>query len=319
MQKQTQPKESREQAMAALAMEWVEADGGEGAATGADEAADYRLVAEAIDYLQAHYRAQPTLDELAAHLHISPFHLQRLFKRWAGISPKRFVQYLTVEHAKQLLATSAPLLEASLESGLSGPGRLHDLFITLEAVTPGEYKSGGAGLTISFGCLPSPFGELLLAVTERGICGLTFVDGSREAAVAELQQRWPAARLVEERAAVAPIHARIFAADDASDFGGAPIPLLLKGTNFQIRVWEALLRVPPGAVTTYEDVARAIGAPAASRAVGAAVGANTIGYLIPCHRVIRKSGVVEGYRWGSTRKRAILGWEAAHHETELAA
>lgn len=288
-----------------------------------DPGADYALVAAAIDYLQAHYRTQPGLDELAAQLHISPFHLQRVFKRWAGISPKRFVQYLTVEHAKQALAASTPLLQASLESGLSGPGRLHDLFVSVEAVTPGEYKSGGAGLTIRYGLHEGPFGATLLAVTERGVCGLAFVDGDATRAVADLQRHWPAARLIEDPAATAPLHARIFApphavigAEAGAGAGAAvaatePIPLLLKGTNFQIRVWEALLRVAQGELTTYGGVAAALGEPSAARAVGAAVGANAIAFLIPCHRVIRSSGVVEGYRWGSTRKRALLGWEAA--------
>jgi AraC family transcriptional regulator of adaptative response/methylated-DNA-[protein]-cysteine methyltransferase len=293
----------------------------EEAATGAE---DYALVAEAIEWLTATWRRQPSLDELAAHLNLSPYHLQRLFKRWAGISPKRFVQYLTVAHAKQVLAESTPLLEASLESGLSGPGRLHDLFVATEAVTPGEYKSGGAGLTIRYGVHESPFGPCLLAVTERGVCALSFVQGEASGAVDDLYRRWPAAQLIEDSAAGESLHARVFGAgSEESHRAGAgqlpPIPLLLKGTNFQIRVWEALLRVPPGAVTTYEEVAQAIGAPTASRAVGAAVGANAIGYLIPCHRVIRKSGVVEGYRWGSTRKRAILGWEAAQRDLARAA
>ncbi|MGL4650218.1 MAG: bifunctional transcriptional activator/DNA repair enzyme AdaA [Caldilineaceae bacterium] len=285
-------------------------------------AGDYALVAEAIDYLQANYREQPSLDDLAAHLHVSPFHLQRLFTRWAGISPKRFVQYLTVEHAKQALEASAPLLEASLESGLSGPGRLHDLFVTAEAMTPGEFKRGGAGLTIRYGLHESPFGPCLLAVTERGVCGLTFADGGLPDALTDLRRRWPAANLVEDATATAPLHARIFAAPTTAQgmapCDGAPITLLLRGSNFQIRVWEALLRVPSGAVVSYEEVAAAIGAPTASRAVGAAVGANAIGYLIPCHRVIRKSGIVEGYRWGSTRKRALLGWEAAQREQSRA-
>lgn len=276
--------------------------------------ADYALVADAIGYLQAHYRAQPGLDELAAQLHVSPFHLQRVFKRWAGISPKRFVQYLTVAHAKQALASSTPLLEASLESGLSGPGRLHDLFVSVEAMTPGEYKSGGAGLTIRYGLHATPFGAALLAVTERGVCGLAFVDGDSTRALDDLRRNWPAAHLIEDPAATAPFHARIFARDGANAESAGPIPLLLKGTNFQIRVWEALLRLAQGELTTYGDLAAALGEPTAARAVGAAVGANAIAYLIPCHRVIRKSGVVEGYRWGSTRKRAILGWEAAQRE-----
>ncbi len=276
---------------------------------------DYALVALAIEYLHAHFREQPSLEQVAAHLHMSPFHLQRLFKRWAGISPKRFVQYLTLEYAKGALL-SAPVLEASLESGLSGPGRLHDLFVSAEAVTPGEYRSGGAGLTIHYGAHDSPFGNALLAVTDRGVCALSFVDDDAADAVEELHRHWPAAHLLEEPTVTAPMAARIF---ETLPTAGDPIPLLLKGTNYQIRVWEALLRVPPGAVTTYANVATAIGAPTAARAVGSAVGANTIAWLIPCHRIIHKSGVVEGYRWGSTRKRAMLGWEAAHRDAARAA
>ena len=276
------------------------------------DAGDYERVAEAIRFLDAHYQQQPSLDELAAHLSMSPYHLQRLFARWAGISPKRFVQYLTVEHAKRLLAESNSVLETSLESGLSGPGRLHDLFVTVEAVTPGEFKTGGLGLEIAWALHETPFGWCLLAVTERGVCGLSFVDEGVESALSELRSRWPAARLVEDPTRTAPVAEQIFG-DQPAEMPRA-IHLLLKGTNFQIKVWEALLRVPAGRVTTYEGVAQALDAPRAARAVGAAVGANAIGYLIPCHRVIRKSGIVEGYRWGSTRKKAILGWEAAHSE-----
>lgn len=278
------------------------------------DAGDYARVAEAIRFLDAHYQHQPSLDDLARHLSLSPHHLQRLFARWAGISPKRFVQYLTVEHAKRLLAESHNVLETSLESGLSGPGRLHDLFVTVEAVTPGEFKSGGLGLEIAYGLHDTPFGRCLLAVTERGICALSFVDDGPDTAIAELRTRWPAAQIVEDPARTAPIHALIFGEKPGSE--ARPVHLLLKGTNFQLKVWEALLRVPPGQVTTYEEVARSLEAPNAARAVGAAVGANAIGFLIPCHRVIRKSGIVEGYRWGSTRKKAILGWESAHAERD---
>jgi AraC family transcriptional regulator of adaptative response/methylated-DNA-[protein]-cysteine methyltransferase len=276
--------------------------------TGADA---YTYVAEAIRYLGTNFQRQPSLDELSAHLSVSPYYLQRLFSRWAGISPKRFVQFLTVEHAKQALAGSQSVLDASWESGLSGPGRLHDLFVTVEAVTPGEFKSGGRGLRIAYGFHPSPFGACLLAVTERGICSLAFVDPGREAIeLNELRARWPAAMLVEERDATAATLARVFPPD-----GGLPrqpLHLLLKGTNFQVKVWEALLRIPPGALCSYEDVAQAVGQPTAARAVGGAVGSNRIGYLIPCHRVIRKSGIVTNYYWGPVRKRAMIGWEAAH-------
>ncbi len=274
------------------------------------DAGDYARIAEAIRFLEAHQPQQPSLDALAAHLNLSPYHLQRLFARWAGISPKRFVQFLTVEHAKRLLQGPANLLDVSLESGLSGPSRLHDLFVTVEAVTPGEFKTGGLGLTIRYGWHESPFGGCLLAVTERGICGLTFSDEGPDGLLADLRTRWPAATLRADAEATAPVLARIFPAGHAIE--PKPVHLLLKGTNFQLKVWEALLRIPPGAAASYVDVARVVCSERAARAVGAAVGANAIGYLIPCHRVLRKSGAVEGYRWGSVRKKAILGWEAAH-------
>ena len=271
---------------------------------------DYQLIAAAIAFLEANHRSQPSLEELADHLAVSPFHLQRLFKRWAGISPKRFVQFLTVEHAKQLLAESRTMLDAAYETGLSGPGRLHDLFVNVEAMTPGEFKLRGHGLTIQYGFHATPFGECLLAITERGICGLTFVgQPGREAELEALRGRWPAAELVENEAATAAVADKIFAPDHGREDA---VRLLLAGTNFQIKVWEALLRIPPGSVSTYEDVAQWVGQPSAARAVGGAVGANAIAYLIPCHRVIRKSGVIQDYRWGSTRKKAILGWEASH-------
>ncbi len=244
---------------------------------------------------------------------VSPFHLQRVFTRWAGISPKRFLQYLTLAHAKDLLAESKPVLEAAYDSGLSGPGRLHDLFVTVEAVTPGEYKAQGAGLRIQYGRHETPFGECLLAVTERGVCGLSFLNGDGwKGAVAELAARWPGAVLEERPETTGTAAARIFAG--AQPDSDRPLSLLLKGTNFQLKVWEALLQIPAGTVSTYGDVARAIESPSASRAVGGAVGENAIAYLIPCHRVIRSTGAVNDYRWGATRKRAMLGWESAQRE-----
>lgn len=273
---------------------------------------DYQLIAAAIAYLEQNRLEQPSLDDLAAHLAISPYHLQRLFKRWAGISPKRFLQFLTVEHAKQLLAASHSLLDAAYATGLSGPSRLHDLFVSVEAMTPGEFKQGGRGLTIAFGIHQTPFGDCLLATTGRGVCGLYFLDDvTRGGEVAALHERWPAATLVEDCATTEPVAQRIFAPTSSQE---APLPVLLAGTNFQIKVWEALLRVPAGSVCTYEDIAQSLGQPTAARAVGGAVGANSIAYLIPCHRVIRKSGIIQDYRWGSTRKKAILGWEAAQLE-----
>lgn len=273
------------------------------------EAGDYERIAEAIRWLNTHYLEQPALEELAAHLHLSPFHLQRLFARWAGISPKRFVQYLTVEHAKRMLESNGSVLDVSLESGLSGPGRLHDLFVTAEAVTPGEYKSGGLGVEIAWGVHEGPFGNYLVAVTERGICGLTFVDEGVEGALADLRVRWPAAHIRHNPDVTAPISQAIFPA--SPNLTRQPIHLLLKGTNFQLQVWRALLAISSGKAASYEAIAQSIGSPSASRAVGSAVGANAIGYLIPCHRVIRKSGVVEGYAWGKVRKQAILAWESA--------
>ncbi|HMN30385.1 MAG TPA: methylated-DNA--[protein]-cysteine S-methyltransferase [Caldilineaceae bacterium] len=282
------------------------------------ESTDYQRIAEAIEYLDTNYRNQPELDDLAAHLHLSPFHLQRLFTRWAGISPKRFVQYLTVQHAKQRLNAAQSVLDAALDAGLSGPGRLHDLLVVTEAVTPGEYKSKGAGLTIRYGRHTTPFGDCLLAATERGVCKLAFVgEEGWAAAVDDLRQQWGGATLVQDPAYTQPLLDLIF--PPASAQGERKLNLLLKGTNFQLKVWEALLRIPPGDTTSYEAVAKAIGQPEAARAVGGAVGSNSIAYLIPCHRVIRKSGVIQDYHWGATRKKAILLWEAAHQEAQLAA
>ncbi len=271
-------------------------------------AQDYALVAQAIRYIESHRREQPELAEIAGHVGLSDFHFQRLFSRWAGVSPKRFLQALTVEEARRSLTRSGSVLDAAYDSGLSGPGRLHDLFVQCQAATPGEVKSGGAGLTIRYGVEPTPFGDALIGVTERGICALSFVgEGNAERASDELRSRWPAARLREDRDESAAIAQRIFA-DSRSD---EPLHLLIKGTNFQMQVWQALLRVPLGRLTTYGELAQAIGRPSAARAVGSAVGSNAIAWLIPCHRVIRQTGVVDGYRWGTERKRAMLGWEAA--------
>lgn len=274
---------------------------------------DYQRVAEAIRYLEQNYQNQPDLDELAAHLHLSPYHLQRLFTRWAGISPKRFVQFLTTEHAKALLADAHSVLDATYETGLSSPSRLHDLFVALEAMTPGEFKNKGAGLTIFYGRHSTPFGECLLAATERGICMLLFVDENGwDAALQDLQAQWQEAQLVEDAQFTQPFINSIF--HTPANNGHRSINVLVKGTNFQIKVWQALLKIPAGTAYSYEDVAQAIGQPSAARAVGGAVGANPIAYLIPCHRVIRKSGVIKEYRWGATRKKAILGWESAQRE-----
>jgi AraC family transcriptional regulator, regulatory protein of adaptative response / methylated-DNA-[protein]-cysteine methyltransferase len=268
---------------------------------------DYQRIEQAILYLEKNYQHQPELSEIAASIGLSEYYFQRLFTRWVGISPKRFLQFLTKEGAKELLQRSS-VLNATYSMGLSSPGRLHDLFVTTEAVTPGEYKARGAGLTIRYGFHPTPFGECLLGVTERGICHLGFVQDSQETALASLKSNWQDAALLEDTAASAPLIAPIF----SLGLSPAPVALFLTGSNFQLKVWEALLRVPQGTVTTYEQIAAQIGQPKAVRAVGTAVGHNPVAVLIPCHRVIRKLGEFGNYRYGPARKKAILGWEAAH-------
>ena len=273
---------------------------------------DYHRIEQALRFIEDNYQAQPDLESVARELGLSPHHFQRLFRRWAGISPKRFLQALTVEQAKRALAGSQSVLDASYDAGLSGPGPLHDLFVACEAMTPGEYKRLGAGLAIRFGFHESPFGEALVMHTERGVCGLAFVVDDEAAALADMTRRWPAARFIADPATTRAIAARIFALPDAGGAKAAgPIPLLLKGTNFQIQVWQALLRIPSGHVVSYDQIARAIGRPGAARAVGGAVAANPVSYLVPCHRVIQQSGAIGGYYWGPARKRAMLGWEAA--------
>jgi AraC family transcriptional regulator of adaptative response/methylated-DNA-[protein]-cysteine methyltransferase len=284
---------------------------------------DYIRIESALAFLSDRRQSQPTLADVADHVGLSEHHLQRVFTRWAGISPKRFLQFQTVESAKSLLRDSRSVLDTTYSTGLSSGGRLHDLFITLEAVTPGEFKSGGAGLTIRTGFHDSPFGECLIAVTERGICGLSFVvNGDRATAMAELESHWPGATLVEDQRGTRSTVQRVFAAWSGgrwhpaagnSDAKVTPTPLsvLVRGTNFQVRVWEALLRIPPGSVATYEDVASALGQRGATRAVGSAIGRNPVAYLIPCHRVIRKSGGFGVYHWGEARKVALLMSEAA--------
>jgi len=271
---------------------------------------DYARIEKAILFLEENYRHQPELREIAANVHLSEFHFQRLFRRWAGISPKRFIQFLTLEHAKRLLGESHSVLDATYDAGLSSPGRLHDLFVNIEAMTPGEFKAAGAGVAIHYGFHPSPFGECLLAVTERGICGLGFVGaGGRARALRDFQERWPEARLEPSSRVTVPYLDSIFRR--ANGNRRSPLTLVLEGTNFQIKVWEALLRVPMGAVTSYEDLAAKLSMPRAARAVGAAVGKNPIAFLIPCHRVIHKAGVIGHYHWGAARKKAMLAWESA--------
>ncbi len=278
----------------------------------ASNTTDYHRIERAIRYLDARSPAQPSLDEVARHVGLSPFHFQRLFTRWAGISPKRFSQMLALGYAKDLLRRSRNLLDATYDAGLSSGGRLHDLFVTLEAVTPGEYRTSGSGLRISAGFHDTPFGECLLAITDRGICGLSFFEGTRTAAIGDLAERWPNATIEQRPRATASVARRIFTPLEIRDRAGlVPLALLVRGTNFQVKVWEALLRVPAGTVTTYGDVAAAIGAPQSVRAVGTAVGRNPVAFVIPCHRVLRNTGALGGYRWGLERKRAMLAWEGA--------
>lgn len=271
-------------------------------------ARDYERIARAIAYLRRHTGDQPDLAAAARHVNLSEHHFQRVFTRWAGVSPKRFLQYLTVEHAKSRLATAQGVLDVAGTVGLSGPGRLHDLFVTLEAMTPGEYKAGGAGLAIQYGVHETPFGRALIAMTARGICGLRFIDDER-AGIERLRRQWPGAELRPSPAATAPVAERLFG--PLASRSGDALALLVKGSNFQVKVWRALLDLPFGSLATYGGIATRIGIPAAARAVGAAVGANPVAWLIPCHRVIRESGALGGYRWGVERKAAILGWEAA--------
>lgn len=272
---------------------------------------DYQRIEQAIQYLEAHYQRQPDLNEIAAHIGLSEYHFQRLFTRWVGISPKRFLQFLTKEGAKDLLER-ANVLDSAHGVGLSGPGRLHDLLVQTEAVSPGEYKARGAGLTIRYGFHATPFGECLLGLTERGICHLGFTQTGRGAALANLLSDWKDARLIEDATATGPLIAPIFSLER----NPAPIALFLSGTNFQLKVWEALLRIPPGGLCTYEGLAAAIDRPAAIRAAGTAVGRNSIAVLIPCHRVIHKTGKLGHYRYGSARKKALLGWEVGTIEME---
>jgi AraC family transcriptional regulator, regulatory protein of adaptative response / methylated-DNA-[protein]-cysteine methyltransferase len=276
-------------------------------------AMDYARIEQALRFVNENQLQRPTLDEVAARVHLSPFHFERLFRRWAGTSPKRFLQYLTKEHAKTLLRDSRSLLDVAYESGLSSVGRLHDLFVSCEAITPGEYKQRGKGIVIRYGIHPTPFGDCLLARTDRGICALRFVsEDSPRKAVSELRDEWCDAEFVEDRVGTGGLCQQIFRARRG------PFHLHLRGTNFQLKVWQALLTIPPGTLVTYGDLAALIGAPTAQRAVGSAIGRNPIAYLIPCHRVIRGLGVVGDYRWGRVRKQAIIGWEAAGRGREAA-
>jgi AraC family transcriptional regulator, regulatory protein of adaptative response / methylated-DNA-[protein]-cysteine methyltransferase len=276
----------------------------------AQAAADYEVVRRAVAFLSEHWRTQPEIETVAHAAGVSASELHHLFRRWAQITPKAFLQALTLDHARRLLRDRASVLDASFEVGLSGPGRLHDLFVTHEGMTPGEWKRGGAGLTISYGFHPSPFGTAVVMATERGLAGLAFADrGEEQAALADMRARWPQANIIEDVVRTAPYAHRIF--DYRSWQRERPLRVVLIGTDFELRVWETLLRVPMGRATTYSEIAAKIGATKAARAVGAAVGRNPISFVVPCHRVLGKSGALTGYHWGLTRKRAMLGWEAA--------
>ena len=270
---------------------------------------DYNTVRRVIEKISLDYHEQPSLDALAAAVGETPTALQKVFTRWAGLSPKGFLQAVTLNHARRLLDAGLPLLETAHEVGMSGPGRLHDLFVTHEGMSPGDYKLRGAGLTIHYGFHVSPFGIALVMATDRGLAGLAFSDsGGERAAFADMAGRWPNANFVEDIAATAPYAARIF--DPSRWRADQPLRVVMIGTDFQLRVWEALLRIPMGVARTYSSIAAEIGKPSASRAVGAAVGANPISFVVPCHRALGKSGALTGYHWGLTRKRAMLGWEA---------
>lgn len=273
---------------------------------------DYARIADAIRFIASQVARQPTLDEIAAHVHLSPFHFQRLFSRWAGVTPKRYLQVLTLERAKALLQESRPLLEVADTLGLSSGSRLYDHFVQLEAVTPGEYKQRGAGLVIDHGVHNTPFGQAFVALTPRGVCNFSFLDDQApQAPLTALAQSWPAAELRESPSRTQGVIHTMF---DGSKTADRPISLHVSGTNFQISVWRALLQIPPAKVVSYAQVASAVGNPKAARAVGLAVGTNPVALMIPCHRVIQQNGKLGGYHWGETRKQVIHTWEAARYE-----
>lgn len=273
------------------------------------EGGDYDIVRRVVEKISLDYRDQPSLEVLAQAVGDTPAGLQKLFSRWAGLTPKAFLQAVTLDHARRLLDAGMPILEASHEVGMSGPARLHDLFVTHEAMTPGNYKSRGDGLLIRYGYHISPFGVALIMVTDRGLAGLSFNDaGEERPAFTDMSRRWPNASYVEDMSATAPYAARIF--DPQRWRRDEPLRVVMIGTDFQVRVWEALLRIPMGQAKTYGALACEIGKPSASRAVGAAIGANPVSFVVPCHRALGSTGALTGYHWGLTRKRAIIGWEA---------
>jgi len=278
---------------------------------GAQDAAlrDYDSVRRAIAFISARWRDQPEIEAIADAAGLTPDELHHLFRRWAGLTPKAFMQALTLDHAKGLLRDSASVLDAALDSGLSGPGRLHDLFVTHEAMSPGEWKTGGAGMELRYGFHPCPFGSAIVISSARGLAGLAFSDpGEEQAAFADMAARWPRATFIADAAGTAAMARRIF---DASLWQPEqPLRVLLIGTDFEVRVWETLLKIPMGRAVCYSDIATKIDSPKASRAVGAAVGKNPISFVVPCHRALGKSGALTGYHWGITRKQAMIGWEA---------
>jgi AraC family transcriptional regulator, regulatory protein of adaptative response / methylated-DNA-[protein]-cysteine methyltransferase len=269
---------------------------------------DYERIAHAIQYIQANFKSQPQLDEVAAEISLSPFHFQRLFAEWAGTSPKKFLQYISLAHAKEMLKTQqSTVTDAAYETGLSGTSRLHDLFINIEGMTPAEYKHGGKSLTINYSFADSPFGNLLVAATSKGICHIAFAD-DETTALTQLQAQFPNAQFRQHLDLIQQNALLIF----THDWGKLhEVKLHLKGTDFQLKVWETLLKIPMGQLSTYGHIAAQIAHPKAARAVGSAIGDNPVAYLIPCHRVIQASGALGGYMWGTTRKTAIIGWEAA--------
>ena len=272
-------------------------------------ARDYAIIKKALAFITENWREQPSLETIAEEAGLSPHHMQRVFTRWAGLSPKAFLQAVTLDHARGLLRDSASILDATYELGLSGPGRLHDLFVTHEGMSPGLYKVKGKGLTIRYGFHPSPFGTALVMIANQGLAGLAFADeGEERVSLADMTARRPEADYVEDFAATAPFAERIFKPENWRP--DQPLRVVFIGTDFEIRVWETLLRIPMGKASTYSDIAAHLGKPQAARAVGTAVGRNPVSFVVPCHRVIGKSGSLCGYHWGLTRKRAILGWEA---------
>ncbi len=274
------------------------------------QAENYERISSAIAFIRQHHLSQPDLAAVANHVGLSESHFQKLFTQWAGISPKRFLQYITIEYAKSRIAQTQNILDLTTDVGLSSPGRLHDLFVTVEAMSPGEFKAGGMGLSICYGLHDTPFGKTLIATTARGVCNIHFIDTTDQAsAVQFLKQSWPRARITSDISTTQPLCSSIF--NTATSREKKPLTLLIKGTNFQVQVWRALLQLPFGSLTTYKTIADMINRPTATRAVGTAIGKNPIGYLIPCHRVIRSNGELGGYLWGLSRKLSILGWEAS--------